>query len=186
MVLSAAGRGFSLRGRRGHQDLEVGPATKTTRSHSQNCRYAPTSLGAANLQSGRRRRLRDPVAAPDRRRRDTTIVEHAEIPIHRPGGLVDTTPARPSLRHLRQNHHRLTDTGPWVRTARLRTRLGDRGSRLDNGAVSSDVYRDDDRGYARWLSLWPGGYVLNIAATLNPAGRQSAHGQLLEHSAAGR
>jgi hypothetical protein len=35
--------------------------------------------------------------------------------------------------------------------------------------VSLDVYRDDDRGYARWLSLWPSGYVLNIAATWNPA-----------------
>ncbi|TGD84612.1 hypothetical protein BayCH28_24740 [Mycolicibacterium sp. CH28] len=32
-----------------------------------------------------------------------------------------------------------------------------------------DVYRDDDRGYARWLALWLSGYVLNIAATLNPA-----------------
>jgi hypothetical protein len=52
--------------------------------------------------------------------RDTTIAEHAEIPIYCPGGLVDTTPARPSLRHLRQNHHRLTDAGPWARTARLR------------------------------------------------------------------
>jgi hypothetical protein len=61
------------------------------------------------------------------------------------------------------------------------TRLGDLGSRLDNGAVSLDVYRDDDRGHARWLSLWPGGYVLNIAATLNPRGRQSAHGQMLGH-----
>jgi hypothetical protein len=50
--------------------------------------------------------------------RDTTIAERAEIPIYCPGGLVDTTPARPSLRHLRQNHHRLTDTGPWARTVK--------------------------------------------------------------------
>jgi hypothetical protein len=30
-------------------------------------------------------------------------------------------------------------------------------------------YRDDDAGYLRWLDGSPGGYVLNIAASLNPA-----------------
>ena len=35
--------------------------------------------------------------------------------------------------------------------------------------MNAHEYRDDDRGYARWLTLWPRGYVLNIAANLNPS-----------------
>lgn len=35
--------------------------------------------------------------------------------------------------------------------------------------VSAHEYRDDDVGYGQWLDACPGGYVLNVAASFNPA-----------------
>jgi hypothetical protein len=120
VVLSAAGRGFSLRGRRGHQDLKWDPPRRQPVHTPRTADTRPPPLGLQISNQGADAAFATLSPHLTGAVRDTTIVEHAEIPIHRPGGLVDTTPSRPSLRHLRQNHHRLTDTGPWARTARLR------------------------------------------------------------------